>query len=691
MKQEYPTQVKKWDVFEVSLPGPMEGNPFQEQRFQGIFTHKNESVVVEGFYDGQGIYKIRFMPSHEGRYTFVLKGTFLEETLSGVFYAVEADEDNHGPVRIANGTNFAYEDGTTYYPMGTTTLGLVGEEEDRIRETIDTLEFNQFNKVRLAVLPVYTAYHYASPVEFPYIGTPKGPSTIDHDNWKEFLGKDNGNSFDLTRFNPHYFERIEFCIEEMGKRGIEVELIGMHPYDRWGFASMSNEQDDLYWNYIINRFSAYHNVWWCVANEYNRMIHKSLQDFERIAKLIVDKDNYNHLRSIHNAGQPYDYSRAWITHCSYKSEDIYKSAEVTSDLIIRYGKPVIVDELGFEGDLPYGWGNLTGEEVVRRFYECALRGGYPGHGETFLHEEDILWSLHGGTLHGESAQRLDYLYGILKEVPGTGLSYNNNEWDSVSAVPTDEKELDIKSQYIYYYSFMRPSSRSFYIDDETDYKVEVIDTWNMKKEKVGIFNGKFDVNLPTRPYMAVRLTKAVEEDYLEEPEEEQTSFDAGENFWVQANDDETIFPEKRIEEVLIEEPVEEKGAFEKTIEEQLLASEDELPRLIEEDILFDEQLEAPEEASFSYAPNIESSIEEEVVEENSEEVELPDVGRFVSPEEVVEESEDTDELDLESLKMDGQEEDELPDIVTGAIPVQEGRKPMDETLNIPPINFGDKD
>lgn len=34
------------------------------------FKYKNKKVEVEGFYDGDGIYKIRFMPDSEGEWSF---------------------------------------------------------------------------------------------------------------------------------------------------------------------------------------------------------------------------------------------------------------------------------------------------------------------------------------------------------------------------------------------------------------------------------------------------------------------------------------------------------------------------------------------------------------------------------------------------------------------------------------------
>ena len=63
----------------------------------------------------------------------------------------------------------------------------------------------------------------------------------------------------------------------------------------------------------------------------------------------------------------------------------------------------------------------------------------------------------------------------------------------------------MKSYYLMYFSFMQPLSREFYFDDETEFEIEVIDTWNMTIEKQGIKKGKFSVQMPGRPYIAVRL------------------------------------------------------------------------------------------------------------------------------------------------------------------------------------------
>ena len=76
------------------------------------------------------------------------------------------------------------------------------------------------------------------------------------------------------------------------------------------------------------------------------------------------------------------------------------------------------------------------------------------------------------------------------------------EWDEVRA------EAGEKGEWILcYYSFMRPSFREFHLDDHAAYQVDVIDTWNMTIQPVGIFRNHFRVMLPAKQYMAIRLRR----------------------------------------------------------------------------------------------------------------------------------------------------------------------------------------
>ena len=499
---------ERWGMFEVSLPGKTAGNPFTDYTIRGRFTGEEEDVTVSGFYDGDGVWKVRFMPSFPGEYRYTVSGTFADAETSGTFTVTEASEGNRGPVRVARRFHFAYADGTPFCPLGTTCYVWTQQPDSMIEETLRSLKAARFNKIRFCILPKHYDYNLGEPRTYPFEGTPMDSSVLTKENFGDYAGKAEGNRFDLARPNPAHFRHLEKCILALQRLGIEADLIVMHPYDRWGFSCMPREADDLYWHYVIARLSAFRNVWWSLANEYDLLKEKTAEDWEHFGDLLVKNDPYGHLRSIHNCLDFYDHTRPWITHCSIQRQELYRGAELTHGWRERYGKPVVLDEIAYEGNIQHGWGNITGEEMVRRFWEGAVRGGYPGHGETFLNNEEVLWWSHGGKLRGESWKRIGFLLDVLEAVPGRALRYLPAEWDSVCGVPEDEA-LAAKTGYrLYYYSFMRPSFRVFFLDDCTPYRAEVIDTWNMAVTDAGIHTGRFRVDLPARPYMAVRLARA---------------------------------------------------------------------------------------------------------------------------------------------------------------------------------------
>ena len=179
---------------------------------------------------------------------------------------------------------------------------------------------------------------------------------------------------------------------------------------------------------------------------------------------------------------------------------MYRTAENTDVWRAEYGKPIVIDEVGYEGDIDQGWGNLTGEELVRRAWEGAVRGGYVAHGETYLNDRDELWWSKGGDLVGSSPARLGFLDGIVAEAPDGVLDPLPSDWD----VPWG----GVAGRYLIgYFGFNRPSFRNIVLP-EGEFEVDVIDTWNMTVDTVpGVHRGTVRVELPARQYMAVRLRR----------------------------------------------------------------------------------------------------------------------------------------------------------------------------------------
>ncbi len=505
--------VEKWSMLEIVVNGPQEGNPFTEKEFKGIFQGKCETKEIAGFYDGEGRYIVRFMPSFEGEYCYKTCGNFPEAETGGTFTVTAPSEGNHGPVRVANVYHLAYEDMTPYYSVGTTCYVWELQPDDVYAKTLAELDKGYFNKMRFCVFPKHYIHNFKDPVSFPYEGTPVDCSNLNEKTFSFRQPDFSGNDWDFTRFNPKHFQRVEKAILDLQVRGIEADIIVMHPYDRWGFSAMTREQDDLYWKYVIARFSAFRNVWWSLANEYDLLRAKTLADWEHYADLLCKLDPYNHLRGIHQCRTFYDHSRPWVTHASLQRNDIYRHVEYTDDFRIKWGKPIVWDEIAYEGNIDMGWGNISGQELVRRFWEASMRGGYAGHGETYVDpENDILWWSHGGELHGESQTRIRFLHEILCQTPGLGLTLQKGMFDETVAVPdTMEASFPGGADYeIHYYGFGRPSFRTFRKGEEEKWKVEIIDTWEMTITDAGVHTGTFRIDLPGKEWMAIRLIRVNE-------------------------------------------------------------------------------------------------------------------------------------------------------------------------------------
>lgn len=502
-----PMTIEKWCIFEKSFKGRSDGNPFCDYNIVAEFKSKYEQITVDGFYDGDGVYKVRFMPSYEGEYSYTVYGSFSDRKHMGKFNVLPAREGNHGPVGVAGKYHFAYADGTPIYPLGTTCYVWTHQSDEIISKTLKTLKKSPFNKIRFCIFPKHYDYNLGEPRSYPYIGSPMDSSALTKDNFYAYGADSKGNNWDFTMFNTEHFKHIEKCIKRLMDMGIEADIILFHPYDRWGFSKMTRKQDELYIKYAVARFASFRNVWWSIANEYD-ILGKSVDDWEFIADTLVKSDKYSHLRSIHNCIGFYDHTRPWITHCSIQRQDIYRTVEYTDEWRKQYGKPIVLDEIAYEGNIQHGWGNISAKELTRRFWEAAVRGGYAGHGETYLSDDNILWWSHGGKLKGESPKRIAFLFDILKTVPSYGLKRGEGSWDEVVGVPQDDDVMAETGYRLYYYGFMRPSFRDYYFDDDTLYTVDVIDTWNMTVTNQGIFKGRFRIPLPGKEYMAVRIKKA---------------------------------------------------------------------------------------------------------------------------------------------------------------------------------------
>jgi hypothetical protein len=496
--------VEQWGVFEVELHGRASGNPFFDVQLSATFTCQDRKVAANGFYDGDGVYRVRCMPDRPGEWRYETQSNRADlNGQTGSFTCGKPAAGNHGPVRVRNTFHFEYADGTPHYSVGTTSYAWIHQNTELEEQTLATLKAAPFNKLRMCVFPKHYSRNVNEPPLYPFEGTP--PS-----RW------------DFTKFNPKFFQHLEQRVGQLGDLGIEADLILFHPYDEghWGFDRMPAEADDRYLHYVVARLAAYRNVWWSMANEWDFMKEKRESDFDRFFQIVARDDPYGHLRSIHNGRLIYDHNKPWVTHASIQNGGAV--ADFGRAVLYRdvYRKPVVFDEVKYEGDIEQRWGNLSAEEMVHRFWQGTIAGAYVGHGETYRHPQDILWWSKGGVLHGKSPARIAFLRKVLEGGPRDGLEPIDKWQDDHTAGKPGE-------YYLIYFGKERPTEWAFELPkaeltNDMRFRVEVLDTWDMTVTPVDdeftikIVEGAYrmhgegpgPVKLPGKPYMALRITRA---------------------------------------------------------------------------------------------------------------------------------------------------------------------------------------
>src|SRR5512137_2726455 len=93
--------IERWGVFELALAGPATGNPFVDVSFGAEFRFKNRSVHADGFYDGDGVYRVRCMPDAMGEWRYVTHSNVKAlDGATGGFTCVAPAAGNRGPVSV---------------------------------------------------------------------------------------------------------------------------------------------------------------------------------------------------------------------------------------------------------------------------------------------------------------------------------------------------------------------------------------------------------------------------------------------------------------------------------------------------------------------------------------------------------------------------------------------------------------
>ena len=398
------THVAKWSVFEQALRTTgTYTNPYRQAGVKAVFTGPdNQQQTVNGFWDGENKFVIRFAPTAEGTWTYVTqsadKGLHNQR---GTLRCTAPAPTQHGFVRRdeQHSYHFVYDDGTRYFMLGNTYYELLGNVAGggTWQQAVDGTARYGMNKIRFNV-SAGSSNAKGSP--YPD-SSPYGASN--------------------DELNLGHWRHLDKAVQYMADRGVVADLILFWNADRvYG----TPEQDEAYVRYALARYAAYPNVIWCLVNEWN-YTKKPKPYWNRLGQLVWQEDpwvksadgQYRALSIHHQTRIDFQYfDQPWPTHAIVqygvrngqrvqtdewqkdsgnrprsRFGDAWGNESITHNLGHRM--PVVNDEYGYIGEpddaseqqatkVP-----LTREKHRNILWGIYVAGGYASAGDKFAYTD----------------------------------------------------------------------------------------------------------------------------------------------------------------------------------------------------------------------------------------------------------------------------------------------------------------
>ncbi len=123
--------IEKWSIFELEFNYECQGNPFKDVLLKVEFKKGDNIFLVDGFFDGDDCYKIRFMPNEVGEWVYSIKSNVKQlNDIEGFFECIEVTNNNFGKVEVHDKFHFKYAEGEIFYPIGTTAYAWIHQGEE---------------------------------------------------------------------------------------------------------------------------------------------------------------------------------------------------------------------------------------------------------------------------------------------------------------------------------------------------------------------------------------------------------------------------------------------------------------------------------------------------------------------------------------------------------------------------------
>lgn len=295
--------VPKWEVIDVHHQASKEiSSPFTQTIF-ALFKHDSGAEKkVPLVFDGKKGWLLRFSSSLIGQWRYQIVDSPFFDSAKGEISVVENnDQSNHGAmvIDVNNKQAFSYEDGSPYFLLAYELDWLFALDYDNDKSTpksehlLSLIKEHGFNHV---VMNVY-AHDVSWQKDEKLANNPEhefgGKQTI-------FPFKGSNSSPDFTQLNVEFFQKFDRTIQLLHNKRINAHVM-IYVWNKMvNWPAMNSTADNMYFDYVVKRYSAYPNVVWDISKEalyYGRADEAYIKNrIERLRKL----DNFSRLVTVHD-------------------------------------------------------------------------------------------------------------------------------------------------------------------------------------------------------------------------------------------------------------------------------------------------------------------------------------------------------------------------------------------------------
>jgi hypothetical protein len=417
--------VEAYDFVEIviQVSPPDLRNPFTEAFVAGSFAKagSTDRAKVDGFCDSADgtVYRIRFMPSQPGDYSYVVtyRQGDSDKTYSGTFRSL--DGRRRGILRVDPNYPWHFQwEGTSehYFFNGTTAFLMMGwQDENVIRGIIDRLHGLKVNRIRLML---------AARVVFSLWGEPIMPNREFRAYLNPWIAEQPDDvthpGLDYTRFDVSYWQRFERMLRYAREKDMIISVI-LDWNDSGKVHPAAGSEDELrYFRYAAARFGAYSNVNWDLGDDITA--YRDDAWAHKVGPLLKQWDVYKHLATNHpnSNREPLDRASDWMDFTSFQQwhRPIHGWMLGQRERQVKLGRiiPQTDEEYGYEDHYPhgssYGYPNGQSADGNRRVaWEFSMAGTYQTTGETAKRGTGVWPDTGGGWINGRGDDSMVMLSG----------------------------------------------------------------------------------------------------------------------------------------------------------------------------------------------------------------------------------------------------------------------------------------